>query len=151
MFHLTIGDQAPEINAKDENGKTFQLSALKGRKVVLYFYPKDNTPGCTTQACNLKDNYGELQKRGYEVVGVSADDEVKHQKFIAKYDLPFTLLADTDKKVIQDYGVWGLKKFMGKEYDGIHRTTFVIDEEGKIEEIIQKVKTKAHTEQILKD
>ena len=151
MFHLTIGDQAPEINAKDENGKTFQLSTLKGKKVVLYFYPKDNTPGCTTQACNLKDNYGELQKRGYEVVGVSADDEVKHQKFIAKYDLPFTLLADTDKKVIQDYGVWGLKKFMGKEYDGIHRTTFVIDEEGKIEEIIQKVKTKAHTEQILKD
>lgn len=151
MFHLTIGDTAPEINAKDENGKAFQLSAHKGKKVVLYFYPKDNTPGCTAQACNLKDNYAELQKRGYEVVGVSADDEVKHQKFIAKYDLPFTLLADIDKKVIQDYGVWGLKKFMGKEYDGIHRTTFVINEEGKIEEIIQKVKTKAHTEQILKD
>ena len=151
MFHLTIGDQAPEINAKDESGNNFQLSALKGKKVVLYFYPKDNTPGCTTQACNLKDNYAELQKRGYEVVGVSADDEVKHQKFIAKYDLPFTLIADINKKVIQDYGVWGLKKFMGKEYDGIHRTTFVIDEEGKIEEIIQKVKTKAHTEQILKD
>jgi peroxiredoxin Q/BCP len=151
MFHLNIGDEAPEINAKDENGNNFQLSAYKGKKIVLYFYPKDSTPGCTTQACNLKDNYAELQKRGYEVVGVSADDEVKHQKFIAKYDLPFTLLADTDKKVIQDYGVWGLKKFMGKEYDGIHRTTFVIDEEGKIEEIIQKVKTKAHTEQILKD
>ncbi|MFB1021438.1 MAG: thioredoxin-dependent thiol peroxidase [Vicingaceae bacterium] len=151
MFHLNIGDEAPEINAKDENGNNFQLSAHKGKKIVLYFYPKDSTPGCTTQACNLKDNYAELQKRGYEVVGVSADDEVKHQKFIAKYDLPFTLLADTDKKVIQDYGVWGLKKFMGKEYDGIHRTTFVIDEEGKIEEIIQKVKTKAHTEQILKD
>ena len=151
MFHLTIGDQAPEINAKDENGNNFQLSALKGKKVVLYFYPKDSTPGCTAQACNLKDNYAELQKRGFEVVGVSADDEVKHQKFIAKYDLPFTLLADTDKKVIQDYGVWRLKKFMGKEYDGIHRTTFVIDEEGKIEEIIQKVKTKAHTEQILND
>jgi peroxiredoxin Q/BCP len=151
MFHLNIGDEAPEINAKDENGNNFQLSAHKGKKIVLYFYPKDSTPGCTTQACNLKDNYAELQKRGYEVVGVSADSEVKHQKFIAKYDLPFTLLADTDKKVIQDYGVWGLKKFMGKEYDGIHRTTFVIDEEGKIEEIIQKVKTKAHTEQILKD
>ena len=149
MFHLNVGDQAPEINAKDENGKTFQLSTHKGKKVVLYLYPKDNTPGCTAQACNLKDNYAELQKRGYEVVGVSADDEVKHQKFITKYDLPFTLLADTDKKVSQDYGVWGLKKFMGKEYDGIHRTTFVIDEEGKIEEIIQKVKTKAHTEQIL--
>ena len=151
MFHLNIGDEAPEINAKDENGNNFQLSAHKGKKIVLYFYPKDSTPGCTTQACNLKDNYAELQKRGYEVVGVSADSEVKHQKFIAKYDLPFTLLADTDKRVIQDYGVWGLKKFMGKEYDGIHRTTFVIDEEGKIEEIIQKVKTKAHTEQILKD
>ena len=151
MFHLNVGDQAPEVNAKDENGKTFQLSTHKGKKIVLYFYPKDNTPGCTAQACNLKDNYAELQKRGYEVVGVSADDEVKHQKFITKYDLPFTLLADTDKKVSQDYGVWGLKKFMGKEYDGIHRTTFVIDEEGKIEEIIQKVKTKVHTEQILKD
>jgi len=151
MFHLNIGDEAPEINAKDENGNNFQLSTHKGKKIVLYFYPKDSTPGCTTQACNLKDNYAELQKRGYEVVGVSADSEVKHQKFIAKYDLPFTLLADTDKRVIQDYGVWGLKKFMGKEYDGIHRTTFVIDEEGKIEEIIQKVKTKAHTEQILKD
>lgn len=151
MFHLNIGDEAPEINAKDENGNNFQLSTHKGKKIVLYFYPKDSTPGCTTQACNLKDNYAELQKRGYEVVGVSADSEVKHQKFIAKYDLPFTLLADTDKRVIQDYGVWGLKKFMGKEYDGIHRTTFVIDEDGKIEEIIQKVKTKAHTEQILKD
>ncbi|MDC1451637.1 thioredoxin-dependent thiol peroxidase [Vicingaceae bacterium] len=150
MFHLKIGDQAPEINAKDENGKNFQLSSYKEKKVILYFYPKDNTPGCTAQACNLKDNYTELQNKGYEVVGVSADDEVKHQKFIAKYDLPFTLLADTDKKIIQDYGVWGLKKFMGKEYDGIHRTTFVIDEKGKIEEIIQKVKTKTHTEQILK-
>ena len=150
MFHLKVGDTAPDINAKDENGNNFQLSAHKGKKVILYFYPKDNTPGCTAQACNLKDNYAEIQKRGYELVGVSADDEVKHQKFIAKYDLPFTLLADTDKKVIQDYGVWGLKKFMGKEYDGIHRTTFVIDEKGKIEEIIQKVKTKTHTEQILK-
>ena len=151
MFHLKVGDQAPEINAKDENGNNFSLSAHKGKKVVLYFYPKDSTPGCTAQACNLKDNYAELQKRGYEVVGVSADDEAKHQKFISKYDLPFTLLADTDKKVIQDYGVWGLKKFMGKEYDGIHRTTFIIDEEGEIEEIIQKVKTKEHTQQILKD
>tara|TARA_B110000503_G_C7103481_1_gene394884 strand:+ start:497 stop:952 length:456 start_codon:yes stop_codon:yes gene_type:complete len=151
MFHLKVGGQAPEINAKDENGNNFQLSTHRGKKVILYFYPKDNTPGCTAQACNLKDNYTELLKRGYEVVGVSADDEVKHQKFITKYDLPFTLLADTNKKVIQDYGVWGLKKFMGKEYDGIHRTTFVIDDDGKIEEIIQKVKTKAHTEQILKD
>lgn len=151
MFHLTVGDQAPEINANDENGNTFQLSALKGKKVILYFYPKDDTPGCTAQACNLKDNYAQLQKLGYEVVGVSADNEKKHQKFINKYELPFTLLADTEKKVIQDYGVWGLKKFMGKEYEGIHRTTFVIDEDGLIEEIIQKVKTKDHTAQIIKD
>lgn len=151
MKKLTIGDQAPAIDALDENGKSFQLSSLKGKKVVLYFYPKDNTPGCTKQACNLKDNYSELQKRGYEVIGVSADDEIKHQKFIAKFDLPFKLLADTDKKVINDYGVWGPKKFMGKEYDGIHRTTFIIDEEGKIEDIIEKVKTKEHSAQIIKD
>lgn len=151
MKKLKIGDEAPAINSKDENGNNFSLSTLKGKKVVLYFYPKDNTPGCTNQACNLTDNYEELQKRGYEVVGVSADDETKHQKFIAKYNLPFTLLADTDKTVINDYGVWGPKKFMGKEYEGIHRTTFIIDEDGKIEDIIEKVKTKDHTNQILKD
>lgn len=151
MKKLKIGDQAPAINAIDENGNPFKLSDLKGKKVVLYFYPKDDTPGCTKQACNLKDNYTELQKRGYEVVGVSADDEAKHQKFIAKYELPFKLIADTDKKVINDYGVWGPKKFMGKEYDGIHRTTFIIDEKGKIEDIIEKVKTKEHSAQIIKD
>lgn len=151
MKTLQIGDQAPEINSKDENGNPFSLSDYKGKKVVLYFYPKDNTPGCTKQACNLSENYIELQKRGYEVVGVSADDEVKHQKFIAKYNLPFTLLADTEKVVINDYGVWGPKKFMGKEYEGINRTTFIIDEKGNIQDIIEKVKTKDHTSQILKD
>lgn len=151
MKHLKIGDQAPAIQAKDENGNDFFLEQLKGKKVILYFYPKDDTPGCTKQACNLRDHYEALQNQGYEVVGVSADTETKHQKFIAKYELPFTLLADEDKKVINDYGVWGLKKFMGKEYDGIHRTTFVINEDGKIEKIIEKVKTKEHTAQILND
>ncbi|MBL4709727.1 MAG: thioredoxin-dependent thiol peroxidase [Flavobacteriales bacterium] len=151
MKKLNIGEQAPAIDALDENGKQFKLSHLKGTKVVLYFYPKDDTPGCTNQACNLKDNYTELQKRGYEVIGVSADNEAKHLKFIAKYELPFTLLADTNKKIINDYGVWGPKKFMGKEYEGIHRTTFVIDEEGNIEDIIEKIKTKEHSAQILKD
>ena len=149
MADLKVGDQAPEINAKDENGNNFSLSAHKGKKVVLYFYPKDSTPGCTAQACNLKDNYAELQKRGYEVVGVSADDEAKHQKFISKYDLPFTLLADTDKKVIQDYGVWGLKKFMGKEFMGILRTTFIVGMDGKIKHVIDKVKTKSHHEDVV--
>ena len=151
MKKLAIGDKAPEINSVDENGNKFKLSDLRGKKVILYFYPKDDTPGCTKQACNLRDNYTELQKKGYEVVGVSADKEAKHQKFIAKYDLPFTLLADTEKEVINNYNAWGLKKFMGKEYEGIIRKTFVIDEEGKIEDIIEKVKTKDHTSQILKD
>lgn len=151
MKKLKIGDAAPAILARDENGNEFSLTKFKGRKVVLYFYPKDDTPGCTKESCNLRDNYDQLQKSGYEVVGVSADSEKKHLKFIDKYNLPFTLLADEDKKVIQDYGVWGLKKFMGREYEGIIRTTFIIDEEGKIEEIIEKVVTKDHTAQILKD
>lgn len=149
MGNLKAGDLAPEIKSKDQNGKEFKLSDLRGKKVVLYFYPKDDTPGCTKQACNLRDNYNELQKKGYEVIGVSADKEAKHQKFIDKYDLPFTLLADEDKEVIQSYDAWGLKKFMGKEYMGIIRKTFVINEEGKIEEIIEKVKTNDHTAQIL--
>lgn len=151
MGKLKVGDTAPAINAKDEQGNDFRLSDLKGKKVVLYFYPKDDTPGCTKESCNLRDNYAELQKRGYEVVGVSADTQKKHQKFIAKYNLPFTLLADEDKKVIDDYGVWDWKKFMGRTFLGIVRTTFIIDEEGKIEEIIDKVVTKDHANQILKD
>ena len=149
MSKLKVGDKAPDFKAKDQNGEEIKLSDFKGKKLVLYFYPKDNTPGCTKEACNLRDNYEELQKQGYAVVGVSADSEKKHQNFIEKYDLPFPLIADTEKEVIKAYGCWGLKKFMGKEYEGIIRTTFVISEEGKIEEIIEKVKTKDHAAQIL--
>ena len=150
MGILKSGDLAPEIESKDQEGNTFKLSDYKGKKVALYFYPKDNTPGCTKQACNLRDNYTTLQIKGYEVVGVSADSEKKHQNFIAKYELPFKLLADEDKKVINAYNAWGPKKFMGKEYEGILRKTFIIDEEGKIEDIIEKVKTTDHAAQIIK-
>lgn len=149
MTHLKEGDAAPAINAPDQNGNVVSLEPLRGKKVVLYFYPKDNTPGCTKQACNLRDNYQDLMDRGFAVLGVSMDSEKKHQKFITKFDLPFPLIADTDRTVIDAYGVWGLKKFMGREYDGIHRVTFVIDEEGRIEKIIEKVKTADHTAQIL--
>ena len=149
MTHLKVGDKAPDINAKDQNGETISLDQYKGKKVILYFYPKDDTPGCTTEACNFRDNYQSLLNDGYAVVGVSADTEKKHQKFIAKYDLPFPLIADTEKEVINTYGVWGEKKFMGRTFDGIHRVTFVINEEGVIEQIIEKVKNKAATEQIL--
>lgn len=148
-MHLKEGDKAPDIKAKDQNGNDFELSELKGKKVILYFYPKDNTPGCTTEACDLRDNYTSLTGKGYEVVGVSNDDEKSHQKFINKFDLPFTLLADTDKKIVNDYGVYGEKKFMGKVFDGIHRTTFIIDEEGTIAKIITKVKTKEASAQVL--
>jgi peroxiredoxin Q/BCP len=149
MIHLQEGDKAPDFKGVDQEGNTIQLSDYKGKKLVLYFYPKDNTPGCTNEACNLRDNYEELQKQGFEILGVSADSEKKHQNFINKYDLPFPLLADTEKEVIEQYGIWGPKKFMGKVKDGIHRTTFVIDEEGKIEKVFKKVKTKEHTNQIL--
>ena len=149
MTNLKKGDKAPDFTCADENGKMISLSDFKGKKLVLYFYPKDNTPGCTAESCNLRDNYSKMLKAGFEVLGVSADDQGKHLKFIDKFDLPFHLLADVDKEVIKAYGVWGLKKFMGKEYDGIHRTTFVINEEGFIDEVITKVKTKAHAEQIL--
>ncbi len=149
MSKLKVGDKAPEISANDHNGKPFSLSALKGKKVILYFYPKDDTPGCTAEACNFRDNYSALKKKGYEVVGVSVDDEKKHQKFITKYELPFTLIADTAKTVVEAYGVWGLKKFMGREYMGTNRVTFVIDENGVITHIFDKVDTKNSTEQIL--
>lgn len=151
MNHLKEGDKAPEFGIKDQNGKIHQLKDYQGKKVILYFYPKDLTPGCTVESCDLRDNYSELKQQGFEVIGVSADDEIKHQKFIAKNNLPFNLLADTEKQVINNYGVWGEKKFMGKTYDGIHRTTFVINEEGIIEKIIAKVKTKEHTQQILEE
>ena len=149
MTHLKKGDKAPDFTGEDQNGKTISLNSYKGSKTVLYFYPKDNTPGCTAQACNLRDNYDSLLSKGYKVIGISADTQQSHQKFIEKHSLPFPLIADTEKAIIKDYGVWGPKKFMGKSYDGIHRTTFVIDEKGIIEEIIEKVKTKEHANQIL--
>jgi peroxiredoxin Q/BCP len=146
---LKAGDKAPDFSGKDENGNSISLSGYKGKRVVLFFYPKDMTPGCTAEACNLGENYSELQSKGFDVVGVSADSEARHQKFIDKYNLPYRLLADTELEVIRAYGVWGLKKFMGKEYDGIHRTTFIIGTDGNLESVITKVKTKDHTAQIL--
>ena len=150
ITNLKAGDQAPAFNTTNQNGEPISLDSFKGKKVVLYFYPKDSTPGCTMQACNLRDNHEALLKANYVVLGVSADSAKKHQNFIEKQNLPFDLLMDEDKKIIKDYGVWGLKKFMGKEFEGIHRTTFVINEQGLIDEVIMKVKTKDHTAQILK-
>ncbi|MBW6480243.1 MAG: thioredoxin-dependent thiol peroxidase [Bacteroidales bacterium] len=149
MTTLKPGDKAPDFKGNDENGKEIKLADFKGNKLVIYFYPKDSTPGCTSQACNLRDNYDVLLSKGYKVVGVSADSEKSHQKFIEKYNLPFPLIADTEKEILNAFGVWGPKKFMGKTYDGIHRTTFVIDEKGVIEEVIDKVDTKNHTTQII--
>ncbi len=149
MTTLQEGDKAPDFKGVDQNENEIQLSDFAGKKLILFFYPKDNTPGCTAEACNLRDNYDALRNKGYELLGVSPDSARKHQNFIKKHDLPFPLLADTEKEVLNAYGVWGPKKFMGREFDGVHRTTFIIDEEGKIERIFKKVKTKAHTEQIL--
>lgn len=146
---LKPGDKAPDFSGKDQNGNPISLSDYKGKKLAVYFYPKDNTPGCTTQACNLRDNYTELQKAGFNILGVSADNEKSHTKFIEKYDLPFPLLADTNHEVIKAFGAWGHKKFMGKEYEGILRSTFVINEEGIIEKVIEKVETKNHAAQVL--
>lgn len=147
--HLKEGDKAPDFKGSDQDGNVISLKDFKGKKLVVFFYPKDNTPGCTAEACNLRDNYAALKKAGYAIVGISADDEKNHKKFIDKYKLPFPLIADVDRKIIEAYDVWGEKKFMGKVYDGIARTTFVIDEKGKIEKVISKVDTKNHTEQIL--
>ena len=144
MSKLKIGDQAPKIKAIDQNGSTITLDQYRGKKVVLYFYPKDMTSGCTAQACNLSDNYSDLISKGYDVIGVSCDSVKRHQKFIEKYNLSFSLVSDEEKQVVQDYGVWALKKFMGREYMGINRTTFIIDEKGIIEDIIEKVDTKNH-------
>ena len=149
MIKLKIGDNAPDFCVINENNDKISLSNFKGKKLILYFYPKDSTPGCTAESCNLRDNYSELLDLGYDVLGVSADNSSSHQKFIAKNELPFHLLSDTEKEVIKAYDVWGPKKFMGKEYEGIHRTTFVIDENGLIERIFTKVNTKEHTAQIL--
>lgn len=146
---LQIGDQAPEFEAPNQDGDTVKLSDFRGKKVVLYFYPKDNTSGCTAQACNLRDNYAELQKVGYEVIGVSKDSVRSHKNFAGKQELPFTLISDEDTSINQAYGVWKEKSMYGKKYMGTARTTFLIDEEGKITDIIEKVKTKDHTAQIL--
>lgn len=149
MSKLQIGDKAPAINAIDQNENSINLESYRGKKVVLYFYPKDMTPGCTAQSCNLSDNYKLLLEKGYDVLGVSCDSVKRHQKFIAKHNLPFNLISDEDHKVVNDYGVWQLKKFMGREYMGIIRTTFIIDENGLISDIISKVNTKGHTSQII--
>lgn len=149
MTQLKEGDSAPQFEGKDQNGDTVKLADYQGKKVVMYFYPKDDTPGCTAEACNFRDHYKELQKQGFEIIGVSADDQKKHKKFVDKYDLPFTLIADTERTIINKYGVWGKKKFMGREYDGIYRETFIIDEGGKVEKVIPKVKSKEATQQIL--
>lgn len=149
MTHLTVGDKAPNFSGKDQDGNEISLGDFKGKKLIVYFYPKDNTPGCTTEACNFRDNYEALKKDGYALVGVSADSAKKHQNFIKKFSLPFPLIADEDHSVINAFGVWGRKKFMGREYDGIHRETFVISEEGIIEKVITKVKNKEATAQVL--
>ncbi|AUD00729.1 thioredoxin-dependent thiol peroxidase [Spirosoma pollinicola] len=146
---LNIGDTAPDFTSTDQNGQPIKLSDYRGKKVVLYFYPKDNTPGCTAQACSLRDNYADLRSAGYEVLGVSVDDQKSHQKFISKYELPFTLVADTDMQVAEAYGVWKEKSMYGRTYMGTVRTTFLIDENGIIMDIISKIDTKNHSAQIL--
>ncbi len=146
---LAIGDKAPQFEGKDQNGNTINLSDFAGKKVVLYFYPKDDTPGCTLQACNLRDNDAALKAAGYQVVGVSVDNEKSHTKFITKFNLNFPLIADTDHSVVEAYGVWVEKSMYGKKYMGTARTTFVIDENGVLTNIIEKVKTDNHTSQIL--
>ena len=149
MITLKKGDKAPNFSAKDQDGNTHTLADYKGKKLVVFFYPKANTPGCTAEACDLRDNYDRFQANNYALLGVSADNAKAQSSFKNKFEFPFPLLADEDKSVIQAFGVWGPKKFMGKEYDGINRTTFVIDENGSIEEVISDVKTKAHAAQIL--
>ena len=150
MTNLTEGDKAPAFSAKDQNGSTVSLANLKGKKVVLYFYPEDDTPTCTIEACNLRDNFSGLKKKGITVIGVSPDSEKKHKKFEEKYDLPFTLLADEGKKIIDKYGVWGEKNLYGHKFMGLHRTTFLIDENGIIKKIFRKPKSKIHSEEIMK-
>jgi peroxiredoxin Q/BCP len=149
MSTLKQGSKAPAFKGKDQNGKLVSLADFKGKKVVLYFYPQDDTPTCTTQACNLRDNYGLLKNKGYEVIGVSPDEVAKHKKFETKHDLPFTLIADPELKVIEKYGVWGEKSMYGKKYMGLIRTTFIIDEKGMIERIIEKPKAKVHADEII--
>ncbi|MBN1182732.1 MAG: thioredoxin-dependent thiol peroxidase [Bacteroidales bacterium] len=149
MAQLKEGDKAPGFKALDQDGKEVTLASYLGKKVVLYFYPKDDTPGCTAEACDLRDNYNQLLKLGYDVIGVSADNESSHKKFANKHNLPFRLISDTGLSIIKDYGAWGEKNMYGKRYEGILRTTFLIDEVGVIQKIFKKVDTKNHTKQIL--
>ncbi len=149
MKSLNVGDRVPFFSVTDNTGKKHTLKDYQGKKVVFFFYPKANTPGCTAEACDLRDHYTELQNAGFTLLGVSADNEKAQQNFVSKFDFPFPLLADTEKKVINAFGVWGPKKFMGKEYNGIHRMTFIVDEMGIVERIISKVETKNHAAQIL--
>ncbi|MCX6279198.1 MAG: thioredoxin-dependent thiol peroxidase [Bacteroidetes bacterium] len=149
MTELKAGDIAPDFQSVDQNGAPISLSSFRGSKVILYFYPKDNTPGCTAEACNLRDNYQILIEKGFKIIGVSADDEKSHKNFSEKYVLPFALIPDKPIKIIRDYGVWGKKKLYGKEYEGINRVTFIIDENGKISHIFSKVDARNHTAQIL--
>jgi peroxiredoxin Q/BCP len=149
MITLKEGDKAPVFQGKDQNGRKVSLNEYKGKKVVLYFYPEDDTPTCTVQACNLRDNYALLKKNGFEVIGVSPNDEKSHKKFEAKFNLPFTLLADPDHAIINKYGVWGEKQMFGNKYMGVHRTTFVINEKGVISKIFLRPKNKQHAEEIV--
>ena len=148
MSELKEGDLAPAITARDEKGELITLKEYRGKKVVLYFYPKDNTPGCTAEACDLRDNYAQFMKEGFEIIGVSADSEKSHTNFKTKYNLPFRLISDVDRKVLEDYGAWGEKQMYGKSYMGILRKTFIINEDGYVEKIIEKVNTKEHSKQI---
>jgi peroxiredoxin Q/BCP len=149
MTHLTVGDPAPSIDAPDQDGNKLNLDQFRGNKVVLFFYPKDNTPGCTAEACSLRDSYSELTEKGLKIIGISPDSEQSHKNFRTKFKLPFPLIPDPEKKILEDYGVWGEKKMYGKSYMGVLRTTFLIDKEGNIEAIIDKVKTKEHAGQIM--
>jgi peroxiredoxin Q/BCP len=149
MAYLNIGDAAPDFTAKNQNGENISLSDYKGKKVVLYFYPKDDTSGCTAEACNLRDNYDELIRKGFEIIGISPDSEKSHIKFRSKYNLKFNLLADTEKEILKKYGAWGEKKMYGRTYEGVLRTTYIISEDGKIGMVFKKVDTKNHTQQIL--
>ncbi len=149
MKTLQVGDKAPDFKVNDQDGNSISSADYKGKKWIVFFYPKADTPGCTAEACNLRDNYNELQKQEFELLGVSADSEKRQNKFKEKYNLPFPLLADENKVIINAFGVWGPKKFMGREFDGIHRKTFLINEEGLVESVIENVKTKNHAAQIL--
>ena len=148
-MNVEIGKPIPEFELPNENGDLISSNSLRGKKFILFFYPKDDSPGCTKEACSVRDNFKALSAAGYEIFGVSPDKPAKHLKFIDKYEFQYSLLADTEKKMINDFGLWGPKKFMGRTFDGVHRTTFVIDEKGKIEKVIEKVKAKIHSEQIM--